>query len=81
MKCCICDNEIVGRGNNPAPVKGAYSENGGRCCDSCNGLVVLPVRMVDLSSLVDAEWSMTSKTSCVHGEPGRCEQCAIESTD
>lgn len=33
--CCICDKPFKGFGNNPDPIK-----EKGRCCDSCNGLVV-----------------------------------------
>jgi len=35
-QCVICNQEIVGYGNNPAPLK-----NEGRCCDACNHLVIL----------------------------------------
>lgn len=33
--CCICGKTFVGYGNNPYPIK-----NEGRCCDSCNQLVI-----------------------------------------
>jgi len=39
-KCTICRIDIQGHGNNPSPVK-----NEGRCCDTCNTLVVLPHRL------------------------------------
>ena len=41
MKCCICDNEIEvepngwDEGNNAMPLKD------GRCCDECNGKVIM----------------------------------------
>ncbi len=38
--CCICGKEILGPGNNPAPVA-----TGGRCCDKCNESVVIPERL------------------------------------
>ena len=51
MKCSICFNEIEkvrdpatnevvwDKGNNAEPV------NSGRCCNDCNGMVVIPVRL------------------------------------
>tara|TARA_R100000008_G_C3559605_1_gene155316 strand:- start:426 stop:611 length:186 start_codon:yes stop_codon:yes gene_type:complete len=39
-KCCICNLEIEGYGNNPHPIK-----NEGRCCDECNGSQVVPARI------------------------------------
>jgi hypothetical protein len=38
-KCSICKEEYAGYGNNAEPV------NTGRCCDSCNSSVVIPVRI------------------------------------
>lgn len=35
MKCCICNKEIIGKGNNPQPLR-----QNGRCCDVCNFSVV-----------------------------------------
>ena len=40
-KCCICQEEFTGYGNNPEPVK--FS---GRCCDTCNGRYVIPARFL-----------------------------------
>lgn len=34
MKCVICGNKIIGKGNNSAPVKV------GKCCDFCNLIVI-----------------------------------------
>ncbi len=54
MKCCICGNEIIGYGNNPA---GALDENanviewnpGEVCCNDCNEYyVVLPRFAMDI---------------------------------
>ena len=44
MKCCICKGEIEkkgtwNQGNNAEPVRK------GRCCDSCDVMVVIPMRM------------------------------------
>lgn len=39
-KCTICRIDIQGHGNNPSPVK-----EKGKCCDTCNTLVVLPHRL------------------------------------
>jgi len=33
-KCSICGNVYTGYGNNAEPI------NDGRCCDTCNGLVI-----------------------------------------
>lgn len=38
--CIFCGKEIVGYGNNPAPL----SEEG-RCCDECNYTKVIPARL------------------------------------
>lgn len=35
MKCCLCNNDIKGHGNNAEPLKK------GKCCDECNFLVIL----------------------------------------
>lgn len=50
--CCICGREFSEYGNNPWPVK---DENGNdfsveaKCCDACNFIVVIPLRMHNLS--------------------------------
>lgn len=38
-KCCFCDKEIKGYGNNAQPVKE------GSCCDDCNVSIVIPERL------------------------------------
>lgn len=49
MKCCICKNEIPAQpngwdqGNNAEPVV-----KRGRCCDTCNTMVVIPARLNNL---------------------------------
>ena len=43
MKCVMCEEEIVGFGNNAQPVQD------GRCCDICNGYV-LHVRIKEIFS-------------------------------
>lgn len=37
--CSICGKAYTGYGNNAQPV------NNGRCCDDCNGMVVIPARL------------------------------------
>lgn len=37
--CSICFKDYVGFGNNAKPV------NSGRCCDSCNGMIVIYARI------------------------------------
>lgn len=39
-KCCLCGDEIIGYGNNPAPVA-----DEGQCCDLCNITKVIPARL------------------------------------
>ncbi len=39
-KCVICEKTFEGFGNNPDPIKGK-----GRCCDSCNMVYVIPLRI------------------------------------
>lgn len=38
--CVLCDDEVVGYGNNPQPLK-----EDGRCCDTCNSTKVIPERL------------------------------------
>ncbi len=40
--CSVCGKPYTGFGNNANPV------NNGRCCDSCDGLVVIPRRINDI---------------------------------
>ena len=40
-KCCLCGKEIIGYGNNPAPLKSSVR----KCCDECNLKLVVPARM------------------------------------
>lgn len=40
MKCCLCDNEIKGRGNNSWPFR-----KKSRCCNDCNYNKVIPARL------------------------------------
>lgn len=39
-KCCICEKDFDGWGNNAWPIKD------GICCDECNNTKVLPARFV-----------------------------------
>lgn len=40
--CCICGKTFTGWGNNPWPV---VEDENARCCDACNGIVVVPARI------------------------------------
>lgn len=40
MKCCFCKKDAGEFGNNAQPIMD------GRCCDSCNNGVVLPIRIL-----------------------------------
>lgn len=42
MKCCICNKNIIGYGNNPAPIMHKMNE---KCCDDCDNEVVTPLRV------------------------------------
>jgi hypothetical protein len=41
LVCPICGKTFIGYGNNPYPVA-----NDGRCCDDCNHLSVIPMRLL-----------------------------------
>ena len=45
-KCVICDENIIGYGNNAQPVKK------GLCCYKCNTDVVIPARMEGLMKII-----------------------------
>ena len=50
--CCICGKEFAGWGNNPDPVtdeSGNLFPDDARCCDECNGMYVIPARLVEIS--------------------------------
>ncbi len=42
FKCCFCGQEFKGWGNNPEPLN--HDENA-RCCDECDGALVIPARI------------------------------------
>lgn len=49
LKCCLCGQDIVPRngwsqGNNAEPVAS------GRCCDECNAGIVIPARLLEITS-------------------------------
>ena len=46
MKCNLCGCEIKGWGNNPAPL---IENDDDRCCDSCNSMYVIPMRIYMLA--------------------------------
>lgn len=39
MKCCICRKDAGKYGNNALPLKD------GRCCDTCNYDIIIPLRL------------------------------------
>jgi len=39
MKCCLCNEEIEGFGNNSKPIKT------GVCCNKCNITIIIPERL------------------------------------
>ncbi len=43
FKCCLCDKQAKGWGNNPQPLMS------GKCCDECNTEKVVPARLWHLS--------------------------------
>ena len=58
MKCCFCEKEFEGYGNNPAgamckDISGKIVELSygpeDRCCDECNTRLVIPGRLYKLS--------------------------------
>ena len=53
MKCCICKAPIKDFGHNPQPVM-----KRGRCCDSCNFSIVIPVRIKRLRRIYKAEYEI-----------------------
>jgi len=44
--CVICDDDCVGFGNNPEPIKPIKD---GMCCDKCNYRVICPARWAERS--------------------------------
>jgi hypothetical protein len=42
FKCSICKDTFTGFGNNPYPATKGEDD---RCCDYCNGTVVIPARI------------------------------------
>ena len=47
--CSICGKHYEGYGNNAQPV------NDGRCCDECNGTIVIPRRFQDAANRREKE--------------------------
>tara|TARA_Y100000593_G_scaffold10932_1_gene19494 strand:- start:2311 stop:2580 length:270 start_codon:yes stop_codon:yes gene_type:complete len=43
MRCVICKGNVKGSGNNPDPI-----QKDGKCCNTCNFLLVIPARMGDI---------------------------------
>lgn len=42
FQCCICNEVFTGWGNNPYPISQKEDD---RCCDICDGSVVIPARL------------------------------------
>ena len=57
MKCCICNKEIMGYGNNAEPVKS------GQCCNECNMNIVIPNRLNHMKTLKDAAIAQVTFTN------------------
>lgn len=43
--CSICNDMFTGFGNNAQPI------NEGRCCDVCDGCIVIPARIKNVISI------------------------------
>ena len=70
-KCVICGLDYSGYGNNAEPVKS------GRCCNSCNDMTVIPMRMASTKPLIEDDIKITEEHR--QGEQldgfGECELC------
>ncbi len=68
--CDICGEEFSGWGNNPEPILS------GTCCDKCNALYVIPVRIERLSTKPLPPYCLTNYLKwCVENKryPGNIE--------
>jgi hypothetical protein len=45
-KCILCDDNILGYGNNPWPLR---EPDEGECCEFCNDVYVIPARLEQLA--------------------------------
>jgi len=43
FKCCLCDKEVEGYGNDPSPIETQNEDD--QCCDECNLTKVVPTRI------------------------------------
>jgi len=43
FKCCLCEKEVEGFGNNPDPLGNGTEDE--ECCDECNQEKVIPARI------------------------------------
>jgi hypothetical protein len=48
-KCSLCDDYYTGMGHNAEPL------SKGRCCNSCNYLLVIPARLKQLKEMKENE--------------------------
>jgi hypothetical protein len=53
FKCCLCDKEVEGFGNNPDPLPVNHEDD--ECCDECNFNKVIPARMNKYEALKTLE--------------------------
>jgi hypothetical protein len=55
FKCCLCDKEVEGYGNDPRPLP--MKDENDECCDECNLAKVVPARinLVILKSRINAD--------------------------
>lgn len=63
-QCCICGIAFMGYGHNPEPYL-PYAA--GRCCDTCNATVVIPMRLSLMG--FDAEQSLKGRVRTLSGKP------------
>jgi hypothetical protein len=53
FKCCLCDKEVEGFGNNPDPLGNLGEDE--ECCDECNLNKVIPARIEKYETLKTLE--------------------------
>ena len=52
-RCCICRKQLIGEdryGNNPWPAR-----ERGRCCNACNDMYVIPLRIAQFNARREKE--------------------------
>ena len=56
--CCICGAKFTGCGNDPWPLR-----DEGRCCKTCDSLLVLPARVIEFCSRTEADEALEDSTA------------------